>query len=340
MWEDDAYLWDKTGEPDRELVSWEERLTLFSSTSGRVPLHLPEIAQQTALRHSWMRWGAIAACFLIASITTVRVVWRPSRNWKVITISGSPVIDEKPAGINSRLSAGELLKTDERSRALLRLGLMAKIEVAPETRIRFVAIPEGHQRLLLQVGKITARVWAPPFSLFVDTPATTAVDLGCGFTLEVREHGSGELHVTSGWVASQSDNRQAIVPARAMVLFQPNFGTGTQFFEDAPAGFRAELRALDFTEDGYHNFPVLERLLSQARPTDAITLLGLLRRVDSFERGAIFDKLSQFVPPPADLTREDAIRGANQHGMDEWWEKFGFGKSKSWFFNWQDVLSN
>lgn len=336
----DTYLWDKTGEPDGELVSWEKRLSVFSSTSGRVPLHLPERIPQSAFWHSWKKWGVIAASFLIALVITLRIAWQPGRNWKVTTISGSPFIDDKPVAINGKLASGELLRTDARSRAMLHMGLMAKIEIAPETQIRFIGNPSGRERLFLQAGKITARVWAPPFSLFVDTPATTAVDLGCSFTLEVKEQGSGELHVRSGWVASESEGRQAIVPAGAMVAFRPGFGPGTQFFEDAPADFRVDLRELDFTQDGYDNPPTIERLLSEARPRDAITLLGLMRRVDSSQRGAVFDKLAQFVPPPPDLGRDDVIRGANQHGIDEWWEKFGFGKTKSWLFTWRDVVSN
>ncbi len=337
---DDAYLWDRTGKPERQFALWEERLSVFASGSAPVPLHLPELVQQAGRRPSWTKWGAVAACLVIGSIAAVRIAWQPGRNWKVTTISGLPVIDGKPVEINGHLSTGELLKTDEHSRAMLRIGLMARIEVAPATRIRFVGSLSGRQRLFLESGKITARVWAPPFSLLVDTPATTAVDLGCSFTLEVREQGSGELNVGSGWVASQSDNRQAIVPAGAMVLFRPHFGPGTQFFEDAPANFRADLEDLDFTNDGYHNTPVIKRLLSEARPRDAITLLGLLRRVDSSEKGAIFDKLAQFVAPPADLTRNDVIQGANQRGMDEWWEKLGFGNAKRWLFNWHDILSN
>lgn len=340
MPKNDAYLWNKTGEPDRELVAWEEKLSVFSSTPGELPLRVPEVGQQISRRYSWMKWGAIVACFLIASLLTIRITWQPGGNWKVIAISGSPVIDGKPVQVNGHLSTGELLETDEGSRALLRMGLMAKIEVAPQTRVRFVASSSGHRRLFLQSGRITARVWAPPFSLFVDTPATTAVDLGCGFTLEVRPHGSGELRVTSGWVASQREDRQAIVPAGAMVLFEPHFGPGTQFFEDAPAGFRADLEQLDFTEGGYHSLHTVEHLLLQARARDAITLLGLLPRVDAPEKAAIFDKLSLVMPPPADLKRDDVIRGANQHGIDEWWERFGFGKTKSWLFDWRDVVSN
>ena len=120
---------------------------------------------------------------------------------------------------------------------MLRIGLMAKIEVEPATKIRVLTARPGHQRISLQSGKIMARVWAPPFTLFVDTPAAMAVDLGCAFTLQVEEGGSGELHVTSGWVESERDNRQAIVPAGAMVLIRPDLGPGTPFLEMPAAAF-------------------------------------------------------------------------------------------------------
>lgn len=336
----DAYLWDRTGDADSDLVLWEERLSAFSSSSDQVRLTLPEAVQQKTWRAPSVRWIAIAASLLLAFIVALRIVWQPGRDWKVTAISGSPVINDKPVEVNGQLSIGELLRTDTRSRAMLRMGLMARIEVGPETQIRFIGSQSGRQRLSLQRGKITARVWAPPFSLFVDTPAATAVDLGCGFTLQVTEQGSGELHVSSGWVESESEGRQAIVPAGAMAFFRPGFGPGTQFFQDAAPGFQATLRILDFTKNGYLDSTAIQLLLSQARPRDAITLLGLIRRVDPSERGAIFDKLRQFVPPPPYLTRDDVIQGTNLHGLDKWWENFGFGKSKSWLFDWNDIVAN
>ena len=338
--DEQPYLWDKTGEPDPELVHWEERLSAFSvGSNSRQTLRLPERARDKSVRRAWFRFVAVAACFLVLASILLRIAWQPSRDWKVTTLSGAPLINDVPMGANSKLSTGELLKTDNHSRAMLHMGLMAKIEVGPATRVRFLATPLGRHRLSLQSGWIKARVWAPPFTLFVDTPAAGAVDLGCAFTLQVEEHGSGELHVTSGWVESERNNRQAIIPAGAMVLIRPAFGPGTPFFEDARSRFRAALEELDFGKSGYRNIAALELMLSEARQRDTITLLSLLRRVEPSERGLVFDKASAFVPPPLGLTRDDVVHRTNQHGLDEWWRKLGLGEAKSWFLHWRDIVT-
>lgn len=336
-----SYIWDKTGEPDLELLNWERQLSGFSAKSESLrALSLPDRAREKSARVPWFRWIAAAACLIISALVSLRIAWQPGRDWKATTVSGVPLINSVPMRAKSQLSAGELLQTDDHSSAMLRMGLMAKIEVGPATKIRLLTTRSGQHRIALQSGVITARIWAPPFTIFVDTPAATAVDLGCAFTLRVEERGSGELHVTSGWVESERNNRQAIVPAGAMVLIRPAFGPGTPFFEDAGSRFRGALEELDFGKSGYQDIAALKLVLSEARQRDAITLLSLVRRIQPSERGSVFDRAAEFVPPPPDLTRADVVRGTNQHGIDEWWRKLGLGEAKSWFLNWRDIVTS
>ncbi len=331
------YIWNKAGEADPELRRWEELLSRFSGRVEIRPLPL------RALTHpAWIRMGAIAAILLIliaASAILLRIAWQPGADWEVTTLSGAPRINNMPLAGIGRLSSGEFLQTDNRSRARLRMGIMSKIEVSPDTKLLLFRARSGRHRFSLQSGKITARVWAPPFTLFVETPSATAIDLGCAFTLQVAPSGSGELQVTSGWVEFELNNRQAIVPAGAMVFTQTPFGPGTPFFEDAPDQFRAALQKLDF-EKGYEDTDALRVVLAEARHRDAITLLSLLRRVPPDLKAAVFDRLAVLVPPPSDLTREDVLRGTNQHGMDDWWRKLGLGEAKSWILNWRDVVTH
>ncbi|MDQ2840501.1 MAG: FecR domain-containing protein [Acidobacteriota bacterium] len=339
--DDQSYIWNKTGEPDPELLNWERQLSGFSARSESLrALSLPERAKNESLRMASFRWIAAAACLLLSAFAILRIAWQPGRDWKVTTVSGVPLINNVPMRSGRRLSAGELLQTDDHSRAMLRMGLMAKIEVGPATKIRLLTTGSSQHRISLQSGKITARVWAPPFTILVDTPAATTVDLGCAFTLQVEERGSGELHVTSGWVESERNKRQAIIPAGAMVLIRPAFGPGTPFFEDAGSRFRGALEELDFGKTGYRNIAALELLLSEARRRDAITLLSLLRRVQPSEKGLVFDRAAEFVPAPLGLTRADVVHGTNQHGIDEWWRKLGLGEAKSWLLNWRDIVTS
>src|SRR5215470_7107418 len=94
-------------------------------------------------------------------------------------------------------------------------------------------------------GQISAHVYAPPRLLVVDVPSAAAVDLGCAYTLRVARDGRSHLTVTSGWVALESPDRGAFVPAGAEAWTAPGEGPSTPVFVDAPDGLRDALARLD-----------------------------------------------------------------------------------------------
>ncbi len=331
------YLWDKTGDPDPELQKWEHLLGRFGGREGELHLDIARaVRQKSAARYYWL---AAAACLFLALGVALRVAWQPGPEWTVTALSGAPLIDHRPVASRGRIGAGGLLETDSLSRAKLRMGLMGTVEIETNTRVRLVATGAGRHRLALESGTLAARLWAPPATLKVDTPSATAIDLGCAFTLHVDEKGAGMLRVTSGWVQFQLEDRRAIVPAGAAALTRPGVGPGTPFFEDSSSAFRAALERLDFEAGGYGDARALEIVLSEARRKDVLTLLSLFRRVPPSARGLLFDRAAQLVPPPAGLTREDAIDQTNTPGMDAWWKKLGLGDAKNWLVNWRDVFT-
>jgi hypothetical protein len=334
--DESRYLWDKTGTPDPEMQRWEELLGHFA---GEAPGLVLPVREKHASKRGYY-WLAAAACLLMAVGAGLRSAWQPGPEWKVVALAGAPLIDRRPVDSHGRIGAGGLLETDGHSRAKLRLGLMGAIEVEPNTRVRLTATGAGRHRIALESGTISARLWAPPATLFVDTPSATAIDLGCAFMVQVDETGSGRLRVTSGWVQFQLDDRKAIVPAGAAALVRAGVGPGTPFFEDSSEAFRSALERLDFGDSGYSDAGALGVALSEARAKDVLSLLSLFRRLPPDGRGMLFDRAAQLVPPPAGLTREGAIDGTNIAGMDAWWKKLGLGDAKNWLVNWRDVFAS
>jgi hypothetical protein len=328
------YLWDKTGTPEPELQQWENLLGRFSREAPALAF---PVRERRAPKRGYY-WLAAAACLLMAVCVGLRLAWQPGPEWKVVALSGVPLIDGRPVASHGRIGAGGLIETDRLSRAKVRLGLMGVIEIEPNTRVRLIATGARRHRIALQNGAIAARLWAPPATLSVDTPSSTAIDLGCAFVIQVDEKGSGLLRVTSGWVQFQLDDRKVVVPAGAAALTRPGVGPGTPFFEDSSSAFRSALERLDFGDTGYGDAGALGVVLSEARRKDTLSLLSLFRRLPPSARGILFDRAAQLVPPPAGLTREDAIDGTNQPGMDAWWEKLGLGNAKNWLVNWRDVF--
>ncbi|MGB9458783.1 MAG: FecR domain-containing protein [Bryobacteraceae bacterium] len=278
---------------------------------------------------------------LIAAAIGQHFAWQPGQNWKVVALSGTPLIDGRPVNFQGWIGSGGLLETDNVSRARLRLGPIGLIEIEPNTKVRLMEMKAaGRRRIALHNGAIAARLWAPPSTLTVMTPSATAIDLGCAFIVQVDENGSGLLRVTSGWVQFQLANRQAIVPAGAAALTRPGVGPGTPFFADASDAFKSGLEWLDFGGIGYQDAAALGTVLSLARSRDVLSLLSLFPRLAPNARGVVYDRASELVPPPVGFTREDAMRGTNQPGMDAWRRKLGFGDSKNWLVNWRDLFTS
>ena len=158
--------------------------------------------------------------------------------WEVARLDGAPRIGETQLDDTGKLRQGEWLETDDQSRATLDVGVIGNVEIEPNTRLRLVEARANNHRLALETGTIHARIWAPPRLFFVETPSALAIDLGCTYTLHVDSTGGSLLHVTSGYVELQHDERTSVVPEGSMCLTRPGLGPGTPFDEDASEAFR------------------------------------------------------------------------------------------------------
>ena len=97
-----SYLWDKTGEPDPELVDWERRLSRFSpSLESARRLWAPARAKGKSVRMPWLRWMAAAVLVLVLTFAILRIAWQPGRDWIVTAVSGVPLLNDAPVRAKS-----------------------------------------------------------------------------------------------------------------------------------------------------------------------------------------------------------------------------------------------
>jgi hypothetical protein len=191
---------------------------------------------------------------------------------------------------------------------------IGQVEVDPGTRLRLVSTKLTEHRIELAHGRLSARIWAPPRLFFVDTPSAVAADLGCAYTLEVDDEGRSLLHVTSGWVAFETKERESMVPAGASCVTQPGANPGTPFFDDASAAFVDALSRFDSSQGGADS---LSTLLKEARPRDTLTLWHLLARTAGADREKVYERLAQLAPPPAKVTR-GGVLSLDRGVLDAW----------------------
>lgn len=279
----DDYLWDGSGEPDPEIVRLEKTLAPLRYRSK--PRRWPLYACA----------GAIAAALAIFALLPSRVsVWK---------------VDDRAARLGETLDV---------SRETVMQSAIGSLRIEPGSRLKL----SSDNRLALERGVLHALIWAPPRQFVVDMPGTAAIDLGCRYTLRVEPDASGLLTVDTGWVAFQSGDLEAFIPAGAACRTHPRRGAGTPFRVDAAESLRTAVAAFD--SGGRSS---LGRILADARAEDGLTLWHLLARTEARERAQVYDRFRQLVDVP-DL-RAAILRG-DPRAMDAAWNALGLGETRWW----------
>jgi len=340
--ENDAYLWNRSGEPDPEIQHLEALLGKFRHDSP--PPLLPEIVpQRPGVSFPWrlrlfpaLATGAagmavvVAVTFLVYRTTPTAST---TAGWDVSAVQGTLRVGRKTIsgkeGV-SHLGIGEMLETESQSRASLQANDTGRIEVDASTRLRLLNMGSGLKRIALDRGTIHAFIWAPPGQFVVDTPSAVTVDLGCAYTLRVDDSGAGLVRTSLGWVGFKLSGHESFIPAGAACATRPKVGPGTPYFEDSSPQFRSALARFDFEDTTpQQRAPDVTIILREARNRDALTLWHLLARVDDQQRVLVYDRLSRFVPPPAAVTKEGILR-LDQPMLDLWWNELGFDDISVW----------
>jgi len=339
--ENDAYLWDRSGEPDPEIQHLETLLGKFrhDSPTPVFPQIVPERPSAVFPRRlrlfAALATAAVGLAALVVTFLPFRTKPTSSRvaGWDVSDVQGTPRIGRKTIsgkqGV-SHLGIGQMLETDSQSRANLQAEDTGKIEVDPGTRLRLLSMDSGSKRIALDRGTIHAFIWAPPGQFVVDTPSAVTVDLGCAYTLRVDDSGAGLVRTSLGWVGFKLSGHESFIPAGAACATRPKVGPGTPYFEDSSPQFRSALARFDFEDTTpQQRASDVTIILREARNRDALTLWHLLARVDDQQRVLVYDRLSRFVPPPAAVTKEGILR-LDQPMLDLWWNELGFDDISVW----------
>jgi len=328
------YLWDGSGTPDEDVVRLERQLARYRSQPALPPLPARLVRVTRPILHAAMQLGVAAASLVLVAAAAWFAFSIREEGWTVQSLAGAPVVAGIPIDAPARLPIGEVITTDARSRARIDVSTIGYVDVEPDTVLRLLASKAREHRLALDRGLIRARIWAPPRLFFVNTPSSTAIDLGCAYTLQVDERGYGRVVVESGWVAFEHKGRESFIPQDAVCLTRPGVGPGTPCYVDAPEKMQQALTVLDFEEtDDVRRAEALETVLSSARTKDAFTLWHLLPRVSGAERVKVYDRLASLVPPPSEARRDRVLAG-DRRALDAWWGALGLD-SASWWRIWK-----
>lgn len=279
------------------------------------------------LRSRWIAISAPLGAVLLAVFIAVLYYSKSEPSfWEVESLKGTPIAGGEDINGTGMLPLGEWLITDSHSRARLKAGMAGEVDVDAGSMVKLVDTKESDYKILLKEGKIDARLWHRANHFSVTTPAVTAVDLGCSYTMEVNENGYSFLSVTAGNVLLKSGTKEEIIPAGAVCESTKQNGPGTPYFLNASTEFKAALAKYD---QGGRKRDDLETILSNSGKKDALSLWYLLKNAKPGDVKIIYDKLAEQVTPPGGITIE-GIKGGNQKMLLLWWEKFGYGDKSMW----------
>jgi hypothetical protein len=342
--ENDEYLWDRSGEPDPQILGLEHVLERFRATN-LVP---PAFPVTDAAPHRSSLWQAIAskvwtprfaaATLTLTAITIAFVLAfreptpRDNNGWRIELAEAQSDISPDTGAPRKEawLQIGEAFETNSASRASIAVADIGRLEVAPSSRLRLLESAGSRKRVALDHGTIQATIWAPPGEFVLDTASAVAVDLGCMYTLRVDETGSGLLRTTLGWVGFRKGDHESFIPAGAAVATYAQTGPGLPYFEDATNAFRSGVSQFDSAEEpSAQRAAAMQVILREARARDALTLWHLLTRVSESDRPIVYGRLTALVPPPPGVTR-DGILHLNRTMLDSWWNALDLGDIGLW----------
>lgn len=346
----DDYLWSKAGQGEDDIRRLERLLAPYAHARGESPQATPiapmSAPAPTRHRRRSRRFriarglaATLAVCALAAALLLQhRLAWPEHRGWDVAALRGQVRMAGAPLRAGERLPAGGEIATGDDGIARLRIARIGELRLAADSRLRLEQTGTGQHRVRLLQGRLWARVWAPPGYFGVRLPHTEALDMGCEFTLESDATGAGALTVRSGWVLVGNGGGEVLVPQGATVRLRADGATGTPHDLGASAGFVAALAELDARRGVLPADDArLQRLLAQARPEDAISLLSLLQRHPQLAGGPLYDRLRAFVASAPAPSREAVLRGA-PGALDPWWNALPYPRAKRWWLQWPDAL--
>jgi hypothetical protein len=199
------------------------------------------------------------------------------------------------------------------------LGRYGHVTARAGSRISIDRQDDEEIRMSLHRGEIEAFITlaARPRLFQVVTPSTTCIDLGCRYTLHVDAEGRSYVHVATGRVAFAARDHEVYVPAGARCVAVPWRGTGTPYWDDAPAELVRAIRAFD--EAPAAGRPELAKAVTRAsgRKEDALSLWHLMLDPDARVADLGYRALVNAIGEPRGVTRERSL-GRDPEALLAW----------------------
>ena len=203
------------GDGDPALTALAQQLGAFGH---KAPLREPP-PRRSRVRSRWILPGTALGLTAVAALIfwlgreqpqTVSCTGTEGFSFAVTT--GSATCGGNAIANGGTMPVGAWLETHPDGAATVQVANIGELTVFGDSKLRVVNTGATEHHLELARGHISAHVTAPPRLFVIDTPATSAIDLGCAYDLTVSPTGTTHLRVTKGAVSLEDKRGITYVP--------------------------------------------------------------------------------------------------------------------------------
>ena len=255
----------------------------------------------------------ISIIFIILLAAGYFIFSAESKMWSISALKGTPLLSGKRLNVISSLAGGDELKTDRLSKALVKIPNVGQIEVEPETILHR---ENGGAKLKLDIGKILVDENKAAEFLTADVSGVSIKDFYKGgyYTLSVDDAGTAILYVRKSWEIVNDNKFETFVTPGCYCEIIFGRGAGIPYSQKSSEEFKSDIS--HFSPSSYTP-DMLDKILSEAKTADAVSLWNLIRRVNGQDGEKVVSTLEKFVPLPAGAT-EDAMIKLNDKALLKW----------------------
>jgi hypothetical protein len=236
--------------------------------------------------------------------------------WDVEAKFGSFLIDGKrnQAG---KLDKGESLKTEDSSKVVVYIPRTGRIELNSKSVLILEKPRNRDNRVSLKNGSIKIITTAMIPYITVDLKNYLIRDVGGVFSVNLDEYGNTNVFVDFGMVEIFYKNHSFLLDEGYNCELHPGKRPGTPYRFDASDSLKILIRQFDL-KSGDNS--LVEKIVDVANQSDALTLLSLIPRVSQIKRQILYQKISDYFPPPDNVTSMGIIT-LDQDMIEEWWNE-------------------
>ncbi len=254
---------------------------------------------------------------IIAILLTVYLyLFSDTAQWTIVIKAGTPQLNHQNITDKTDFNTGDVLQTNDDSKATLELPNVGTVEVFESTLIE--RLNESYSAKLIS-GKLIINTDGS--KEFLSIKSSQAIinefNLGSNYILESDGDGYSKIELIDGWLKVTSRENEFIFPYEYNLKIFKGAGAGLPYHSSSSFEFISLLEQYVF---GRQSDITLDKIIELSSEQDIITIWNLFRIVGPGQRQVVYDKIYEIFPDTGELNQEK-IFSLDESILYVWLEK-------------------